>query len=556
LSIPSVAPGNAGAYTVVVANNSGTTTSAPAILTVSVPSVPNITAQPQSETVSNGATASFSVTAVNGSLTYQWYYNTNMLLGGQTSSTLAIPSVTSSNAGAYTVVVANDVGTSTSSPAILTVVQVTPLITNQPQSQIISNDDNVTFSVGAIGQGPLFYQWYSNSVNTAIGLPLSKLTNSTLTFSNVAATKYNGKFFSVVVTNSLGSVTSTPAMLSVVLGPVITTNPVPATVIVSNSASFSVDALGSSLTYKWYSNSVNTAIGKQISGATSSTYSFTATTNLNGLYYSVVVNNGNGNATSSPPAQLTVVAAPVILTNPLPATVSSGGATNFTVYAIGAITLKYQWYLNTNTLLLAQTNSTLLITNAITAQAGYYSVVVTNTYGRATSSPALLTISGGLPVITLQPLGATIALGGSITFTSSATGPGTLGYEWLYNTNMLIGGANTTNLVIVGANQPGYYAMVATNSFGAATSSPALLALTGQAILLSSAFIPASGSYSFDYLNLAGSTNRLWATTNLAVPNDWQAIATNIMATNGTWNYIDVDTAKTNAERFYRFSTP
>ncbi|HTB82722.1 MAG TPA: immunoglobulin domain-containing protein [Candidatus Sulfotelmatobacter sp.] len=556
LSIPSVAPGNAGAYTVVVANNSGTTTSAPAILTVSIPSVPNITSQPQSETVSNGVTASFSVTAVNGSLTYQWYYNTNTLLGGQTGSTLAIPAVTSSNAGAYTVVVANDVGAATSSPAILTVVQVSPFITNQPQSQIISNGNNVTFSVGAIGQGPLYYQWYSNSVNTAIGPALAKMTNATLSFTGVVASRYNGKFFSVVVSNSFGTATSTPAMLSVVFAPVITTNPMPTTVIVSNLASFSVAVLGVNPTYKWYSNSVNTAIGKQITGATSSTYSFTATTNLNNLYYSVVVNNGNGSATSSPPAQLTVITAPVILTNPLPATVSSGGATNFTVSAIGAITLKYQWYLNTNTLLLAQTNSTLLITNASNVQAGYYSVIITNTYGRATSSPALLTISGGLPVITLQPLGVSIPIGSSVTFISSATGPGTLGYEWLYNTNTLIGGANATNLAIVGANQPGYYAMVATNNFGAATSSPALLTLTGQATLLSSAFDPASGSYLFNYLNLAGSTNRLWATTNLGDPNAWQAIATNIMATNGTWNFIDPDTAKTNAERFYRFSTP
>jgi uncharacterized repeat protein (TIGR03803 family) len=560
LNYGSVTTNQAGSYTLVVTNIDGSATSSPAVLTVL--DVPWITVPPQSQTVTNGHPANFSVTAVNGTLTYQWYFTTNSvitLLSGQTASTFNIPAVTTNNAGAYSVVVSNSIGTSTSAPAVLTVVQISsPVITNQPHSQIITNGNNVTFSVGATGQNPLFYQWYSNSVNTAIGLTIAKMTNASMTFSNVAAAGYNGRFFTVVVSNAVGTATSTPAMLSVVLAPVIVTNPVSTVVILSNSASFSVAALGNNLTYRWFSNSVNTTIGKQILSATTSTYTFTATTNLNGLYFSAVVNNPNGNTTSSPPAQLTVIAAPLILTNPLSATVSYGGATNFTVSAIGAITLKYQWYFNTNTLLLNQTNSLLPIPDATNQLAGYYSVIITNTYGRATSSPALLTIAGGLPTITLQPLGATIPLGSSVTFTSAATatGPGTLGYQWLFNTNTLIAGANATNLIIIGANQPGYYAMVATNNFGAATSSPALLALTGQAVLLSSAFDPASGSYLFNYLNLAGSTNRLWATTNLADPNAWQVIATNVMATNGTWNFTDSNSAKTNAVRFYRFSSP
>jgi hypothetical protein len=203
-----------------------------------------------------------------------------------------------------------------------------------------------------------------------------------------------------------------------------------------------------------------------------------------------------------------------------------------------------------------QTNSTLALTNIDNTLAGFYSAVVTNLYGRATSSPALLTVNGSVPVIVLQPIGVTVPIGSSVTFTSSATGTGTIGYQWLFNTNTIISGANNTNFVIAGANRPGYYAMVATNIFGSATSSPALLTLTGSAKLLSSAFDVASGSYSFNYLNLAGSTNRLWATTNLADANAWRVLATNVMATNGTWNYTDTNTAKTNALRLYRFSAP
>jgi len=74
--------------------------------------------------------------------------------------------------------------------------------------------------------------------------------------------------------------------------------------------------------------------------------------------------------------------------------------------------------------------------------------------------------------------------------------------------------------------------------------------------MLSSAFNPANGSFSLSFVNVAGSTNRLLATTNLIDPNAWKAIATNYMATNGIWQVTDVNTAQTNAMRLYRFASP
>ena len=131
-----------------------------------------------------------------------------------------------------------------------------------------------------------------------------------------------------------------------------------------------------------------------------------------------------------------------------------------------------------------------------------------------------------------------------------------MSYQWLFNTNLLIAGATNTTLTFANANLPGAYSMMAANSFGAATSSPALLTISAKPIMLSSAFDRASGSYWFSFVNLAGSTNRLWATTNLAAAGAWRAIATNVMATNGLWLITDTNTAKTNTVRFYRFSTP
>ncbi|MBW8864973.1 MAG: hypothetical protein JF609_08635, partial [Verrucomicrobia bacterium] len=126
----------------------------------------------------------------------------------------------------------------------------------------------------------------------------------------------------------------------------------------------------------------------------------------------------------------------------------------------------------------------------------------------------------------------------------------------LYRTNLLITGATSTSLAFATANQPGAYSMKVTNSVGAATSTPAILTVIGQPLLVTSAFDRVSGSYGFTYVNLAGSTNRLWATTNLINPAAWRAIATNVMVTNGTWQVTDTNTARTNNLRFYRFSTP
>jgi hypothetical protein len=93
-------------------SSSGTTTTV---------SAPTIGTQPSSQTVAVGGSASFSVTASgSGTLTYQWYKDSSAISGG-TSSSYAISSVASSDAGSYYVTVSNSAGTATSSTATLTV---------------------------------------------------------------------------------------------------------------------------------------------------------------------------------------------------------------------------------------------------------------------------------------------------------------------------------------------------------------------------------------------------------------------------------------------------
>jgi endonuclease/exonuclease/phosphatase family metal-dependent hydrolase len=82
-----------------------------------------------------------------------------------------------------------------------------PAIVSQPQNQTVTNGVNVTFSVNATGTPPLAYQWQLDSTN----LPGATSSNLTLT----AVTFDQAGFYTVVITNALGSAGSDPFALSV-----------------------------------------------------------------------------------------------------------------------------------------------------------------------------------------------------------------------------------------------------------------------------------------------------------------------------------------------------
>jgi glucose/arabinose dehydrogenase len=82
-----------------------------------------------------------------------------------------------------------------------------PVIANDPSSQTVYATEPVSFSVSASGSNPLSYQWQKNSVN------ISGATSSTYTI-NATATADAGSY-RVIVTNSVGSDTSTAATLTV-----------------------------------------------------------------------------------------------------------------------------------------------------------------------------------------------------------------------------------------------------------------------------------------------------------------------------------------------------
>jgi endonuclease/exonuclease/phosphatase family metal-dependent hydrolase len=172
-------------------------------------SAPRITIQPQNEMVVEGSNATFTVTATGTQpLSYQWqFYGTN--LDGATNSSLTLSSVTTNDAGPYGVIVTNAFGATNSDIAQLTVVPFSepPVITGEPQSQIVNEGENVAFTVEAMGDPPLSYQWRFN------GAAIAGATDSTFSLFSVTTNKTG--IYTVTVSNNGGSTNSLPAMLTV-----------------------------------------------------------------------------------------------------------------------------------------------------------------------------------------------------------------------------------------------------------------------------------------------------------------------------------------------------
>ena len=374
-SLYNVQLGDAGTYAVAAGNALGENTSSNAELQVGLP--PIIIQQPTSLSVMQGQTASFTVGATGVPLNYQWAAN-NAAIPGATNATLTLASTVFTDIGSYTCQITNFLGSATTAPASLTVFA-PPAILIQPLSQTVGLGSNVTLTVTANGTAPIAYQWWKD------GNLLALQTNASFTLANAQTTDSGG--YSVVLTNSLGSVTSSVAAISVIgFPPVITSQPVGGIYLVGTNFTLSVGVSGTPpFIWQWNTN------GVPIPGANTSTYAVNnAQTNDSGAY-TVTVTNAWGSTTSSV-AGVAVGYAPVILQPPAPFTNGIGTSNVFGVTVSGSEPFQYQW-VKDGTALTEGTNNPLIFTALQIDQAGVYFVAVTNLFGSAISSNALLTVA-------------------------------------------------------------------------------------------------------------------------------------------------------------------
>jgi len=359
---------------------------------------PAILQGPTNRIVPPGNNASFSVLARGTpTLSYQWYKDgtTPLSDGGNISGaqtpTLTVSSVSAGDVGSYSVFVTNGVGDFAQSSGAPLSLLTDPIITGQPQSMTTNFGGSATFLVTAGGTPPFGFRWHKEGVDLNDGGNISGSQSNVLTVTGVAFA--DGGNYSVTVTNSLGSVDSAMAVLTV-LDPYVSTQPVSVTTNAGATAVFHVGATGTgSFNYQWLKNGNLMFDGGNVSGAASDTLTLANLSGADQAGYSAIV-IGFSSVTSSV-ANLTVLSPVTIPIQPNPRTVATGAKAVFAVGAAGSGTLAYQWQREGVDIPNA-TAAAYVIANAQASDAGNYRVVVTNSFSAATSSVAVLSVSNSL----------------------------------------------------------------------------------------------------------------------------------------------------------------
>ena len=233
-----------------------------------------------------------------------------------------------------------------------------PFISSQPlstQTVCVGGTPSNLSAIASGGTPSLTYQWYSNSINSVSGAsPISLATSATYTPSTVSAgTTY---YFCQISAGGSGCATINSSIVSVVVvpDPSISANPLSSQTLCLNGSPqvLTVSASGGtpSLSYQWYSNTVNNTSGTIISGATSSSYSPPTSSTGTIYYYCIVSASGSGcGSVNSSVVSVTINPQITISSQPLASqTLCNGGIANALVVSSsgGSGSYNYQWYSN------------------------------------------------------------------------------------------------------------------------------------------------------------------------------------------------------------------
>jgi hypothetical protein len=395
---------------------------------------PSIVAQPQNHTAVAGSSATFAV-AAGGTppLRYQWQLNSAAITGA-TASTLTLTNVRTRQAGSYRAVVTNAFGSVTSSNAVLTVIPTQPC--DAPPEGLVSwwraegdasdyagtnngiLQGGVTFTPGRVGQAFGF-----NGTNSYVQVPSRSGLKPTGSFTVEAWVNYDTLFGAnggTIVAK--GQDAEDVIDWALVMGPTQQLRP-----HLNVGVYWNVYNCASTLdTGVWYhvamvydGASLRGYVNGALDGTTAASGTVQATdyplrigayAPVNGtaskaylpgridelsLYnralsasnVAAIYNAGSAGKCGLPPS---------IATQPQSQTVGVGSSVTLRVAATGTGPLSYQWRLG-GTNLAGATGSALLLANVKPANAGSYSVRVTNTFGAITSSNAILTVASVSP---------------------------------------------------------------------------------------------------------------------------------------------------------------
>jgi hypothetical protein len=470
--------------------------------------IPLILTQPSNVTASQGESISFVVEAEGAEpLNYQWKFGgTN--IAHATNSVLAVPHAQFGDAGVYSVVISNGYGSITSSNALLNVV-LSPVIQNQPQSEVILAGSSAIFSVTATSPSALTYQWIFN------GTDIADATDSTLTITN--AQPAQAGTYSVLVRNSDQSVTSTNAVLTVLTTQDILTNGLVAYYpftgnakdesgngndLTNDGATLCVDRFGGP-SHAYYFNgssflgSSNSPLSQTDNWTVSAWIEPATLSQMNAYAVCVGYDNGgsgDGYALGISSGELWA-SFPGVGFIPGGYQFSSSNQWYHVVMVRSAATLMF--YVNGNAVTNGSPTTDVPVTpTSFEVGSGgsdrYFEGAVNDV--RVYNLPLTALEVQGLfdyeatnpfgPVIMSQPTSESVEIGTAGGFTVDATGPGPLSYQWRFNGANIAGATDSTwTFPDVQPAQIGTYSVIVGNSYGLVTSSNALLTIVNFPVI-------------------------------------------------------------------------
>ncbi len=426
------------------------------------PDAPAITGQPTAQTVPNGASATFTVTATGGPpLSYRWQRNGVDLsdgtkLFGAATPVLEISAADASLQGNYRCVVTNAHGTAISAEAALTVVPNIFVVESRAGGQ----NRHKYSEAGVLAD--------SSAKSTAAGTTPGIGSRYGSTYRSVAGEKH-GIFsadlpafgdYEVFATWGAGSNRRSPILHRVTHA--------------GGSADVNVDQAATANVWQ--------PLG---------TYRFSAGTDAG----QVDVSNLNIDVSGSFYADAVKwefrsgLQPPTISQQPAATTVCDGAAAQFTVTASGDGPLTYRWQkdgvaLTDGGRVSGATGPTLTISGVQASDVGLYRCVVRNPGGNTFSGTAALSL--GALVITQHPQSRSADPGETVVFTVAASGLGSLSYRWQMDGADLVdggpySGCTTPTLTIsnVSGPQAGAYRCVIQDACSTAVSDLAMLSVSG-----------------------------------------------------------------------------
>jgi hypothetical protein len=337
-------------------------------LDTSASDLPRILAQPLSQTVTNGASVTFAVSAASQTaLAYQWLFNCDAPIPGATNATLTITNVHVSDVGLYLVRITNALNRSVESlPAFL---ELGPDPKAQSQDKL---QDLFAGPPSSLAPASVFHRRKTGFPTVSAGVP------GTQNLNNFDATTEAGE----------------PLHASVIGGASRWFK-----LTAAQNGVFEIDTLGSDIdtvlaVYTGADFAGLSLVASDNNGAPDGIRSRVRFNAVNGTDYLVAMDGVNG-AHGNIQLNWKLGTMPVLAQAPTNQSARQYETVSLVAAVTGTPAVSYQWQLN-GTNLAGATNAVLVLGSIQLNQAGRYSVVAGNFVGSVTSADAVVTVMGGL----------------------------------------------------------------------------------------------------------------------------------------------------------------